>query len=232
MAFAIFMLIAGSTTAQTKSYFGLYSGLSIPSGDLGQNNYANNNAGFAKTGVTFAADGAAYFYKNLGFGATVSYQDQGELTDNDANILSAGFTTSYKADKTTVTAVDRYHNLNLLGGPQYSFTLNKFIIDLRASAGIVKVYSTPQIETELTGVPAQNKAFTQRSADGTIFGYGGDIGLRYSIGEHWNLGLKGAYVDTKGINIAYDNRSSTTGRYVTKQPISEIQATFGIVRQF
>ena len=121
-----------------KSYLSFIGGESLPSGDFGKVDYSNNKAGFAKNGATFGLDAAVYVYKNLAIGATFSFQDQGELTTNDAQSLSNGYNTSFDRDETTVTAVNRYHSLLLMAGPQYSFILHKFILDFRADAGIIK----------------------------------------------------------------------------------------------
>src|ERR1700760_3720173 len=129
-----------------KSYVGFFGGLSIPQSDFSSTDYYNNKSGFAKKGVTFGLDGAYYFYKNLAIGGTISFHDQGELTSANADSLAAGYTASYHADNSTVTGVGRYHYVSILIGPQYSFTYGKFIIDLRAAAGILKVYSTPSTQ--------------------------------------------------------------------------------------
>jgi hypothetical protein len=225
-------LISISASAQVKSYIALYGGLSMPQGDFAKSSYDNNQAGYAKRGVTFGLDGAVYVYKKLAVGATISFQDQGKLTYDDVYAIAAGYTSSFAADNSTVTAVNRYHNWNILVGPQYSFEFSKFIVDVRASAGIIKSISTPEFTTQVSGVPTQTNVFYQRSASATIFGYGGNLGLRYKLSDGFMIGIKGSYIDSQGLKITNDGRTSNVGRLVTKQPISEFQTTFGFTIAF
>jgi hypothetical protein len=215
-------------TEPTKSYFGIYGGISTPLGDFASTSYDNNKAGFAKKGVVIGLDGAWYFYKNWALGATLSFQDQGQLTTDDARTLSAGYTASFKADESTVSAVGRYHSLNFLVGPQYSFIIHKFTIDLRAAAGLIKVNSTPELTVSLEGAEDQKDTFYQRSANATVAGYSGTLGLKYSLGDSWQVSLRSSYIGSDGPDIKNEGRTSTEGRYVTKQPITEIQTTLGI----
>lgn len=222
------MLMAIGARAQVKSYVGFYGGLSAPQSDFGQSNYNNNKAGFAKKGVVLGIDGAYYFYKNLAIGGTLSFQDQGELTSNDVNILATGYTNSFAADQATVTGSGRYHSINILLGPQYSFTYGKFILDLRASAGIMKFYSTPLTDISLIGVTDQTKDFYQRGASPTVFGYSGNASLRYKLSDNVFLTLRGSYVNSQGPKITTDGRTTDIGRIVTRQPITVLQTTLGL----
>jgi hypothetical protein len=232
LTIALITLAAFGAKAQddthVKSYIGFFGGLSNPVSDFGSTDYGNYKSGFAKRGVTFGLDGAYYFYKNLGIGATFSFHDQGELNQTDADNLAAGYTASYQADQATLTAVDRYHYVSILVGPQYSFTYGKFILDLRASAGILKIYSTPSTATQVVGVPEQTATFTQQSASATVFGYSGDIGIRYKLSQGVHLVLRGNYINSSGPSITTINRTDNEGRLVTKQPINAIQTTLGL----
>ncbi|MGZ3871316.1 MAG: hypothetical protein ACXVJD_00275 [Mucilaginibacter sp.] len=214
-----------------KSYIALSGGLSYPQGDFAKSTYGNYKAGFAKRGATFGLDGAYYFYKNLGFGATFSFQDQGELTLGDAQNLADGYNSILKVNSTLVTAVNRYHNLNLLGGPQYSFTYGKFILDLRAEAGMVKSSSTPEITIYVSGANNSSQTIIQHSSKSSAFAYGGKAALRWGFADGWDLGLHVDYVASDGIKILTDGDTGalgTTGRNISKQPISEIRTTLGI----
>jgi hypothetical protein len=233
LTIAFITLLAFHAKAQddktyVKSYVGFFGGLSIPQSDFASTSYDNNKAGFAKKGVTFGLDGAYYFYKNLAIGGTISFHDQGELNQTDADNLAAGYTASYHADNSNVTCVDRYHYLSVLIGPQYSFTYGKFILDLRASAGILKVSSTPSMQVQVVGVPEQTAIFTQKSASGTVLGYSGDIGLRYKLSDGVHLVLRGNYINSPGPSITTVDRTDNLGRLVTKQPITAIQTTLGL----
>ena len=187
-----------------------------------------NSAGFAKKGVVFGLDGAYYFYKNLAFAATFSYQDQGELSQNDAQNLSNGYNTDFKTSSTLTTTVNRYQNINLMGGPQYSFVYRKFTFDVRASAGIIKSFSTPSVEAEFTNADNTFVTINQNSSKATAFAYGGGAGVRFSLGDNWDLNLRGSYISSSGLSISNTNNTGSIGRFQTKQPITEIQTTLGI----
>jgi hypothetical protein len=212
-----------------KSYLSLIAGVSSPLGDFAQTNYSNNKAGFAKKGAVAGFDAGIYVYKNLGIGVTFTFQDQGELTTPDAQILADGYNAYNKENTTLVQAVNRYHSLNLLIGPQYSFTYGKFILDIRANAGIVKSTSTPQLLIYLDNSSSAEKTITQSSSKSGVFGYGGAAGLRWAFADGWDLGLKVNYVDSQGLKINTTGDIGTgIGRLVTKQPVSELQTTLGI----
>jgi hypothetical protein len=221
-------LIAGQAKAQIKSYVGFFGGISIPQGDFAKADYYNNQAGFAKKGLNYGIDGTYYVYKNLGIGGTISYQDNGELNQANADSLAAGYTNSFGADGATVTAHNRYQTVNVLIGPQYSFPFGNFIVDIRASAGFKKVFATPETSILLSGVTDQTATFYQRSASSIVFAYGGNLALRYKLSDGIFLTLRGAYVATSGPTITNQDRTTDIGRLVTKQPMSDFQTTLGL----
>jgi hypothetical protein len=233
LTIAFFALMALGANAQDKekprtSYFGFFGGVSNPMGDFKSTDYNNNKAGFAKKGLTWGLDGTYYFYKNLGIGATFTYQDNGELSQTDANNLAAGYTNSFSADQATVTGSNRYKNINFLLGPQYTLAKGKFLLDLRAAAGIVKVFSTPETSTLLGGVTDQKATFYQRSASATLLGYSGTAALRYKLSDNVFLTLRGAYLYSSGPSITNQGRTTDLGRLVTKQPITTLNTTIGL----
>ncbi|MDP9079221.1 MAG: outer membrane beta-barrel protein [Bacteroidota bacterium] len=214
-----------------KSYISLFTGYSKPLGDFAKSDYNNNQAGFAKRSITVGLEGAFYVYKNLAIGGVISFQDQGELTQSDAQTLSDGYNNIFKVNSTLVQAVNRYHNMNYMLGPQYSFTFSKFIVDVRADAGILKSSSTPELTIYISGQNSSSQTITQASSKASAFAYGGQAALRWEFADGWDLGLRLNYVNSSGLKISTTGDTSalgTTGRLVTKLPISEIQATFGI----
>jgi hypothetical protein len=224
---------AFSASAQIKSYIGLYGGLSNPSGNYASTDYNNDQSAYAKRGVTFALDGAVYVYKSLAIGGMISFQDQGKLNANDTYNLAQGYTASYGADQATVSGYDRFHNWNVLIGPQYSVQYHKFILDVRASAGIIKVFSTPETSIQLEGVPEQSGIFYQRKSGGLLFGAGASGGIRYKLGDSWTFGVKVAYVGSGGTSVTNDGMTEAApGRLVTKIPITELETTAGFTLSF
>jgi hypothetical protein len=232
LAVAFIALISADAKAQdTKtlsSYFGFFGGLSIPQGDFAKSDYYNNKAGFAKKGLNYGLDGAYYFHKNWAIGISATYQDNGELTFADVTKLAQGYTSSFTSDNSSVTATGRYQSVNLLLGPQYSVPFGKFILDLRASAGVMKFYSTPNTQVAVVGVTDQTKDFFQRGASPTVFAYGANAALRFHLSDNVFLTLHGAYINSQGLNIKTDDRTTNIGRLVTKQPITELQTTIGL----
>lgn len=224
---SIFIFCAGAS-AQMKSYLGFYGGMSVPRGDFANSTYENNKSGFANRGMTFSVDGGIYVYKNLAIGINMSFQDQGELTASDTYTLAQGYTNSFKADQATVTAVGRYHTFDILVGPQYSFTYHKFILDLRANAGFIKILSTPTITTKMTGVPQQTGEIVQKGGGGILLGYGGNAALRYKFADNWAVVLRGNYIIDKGPTVTTTGRTENVGRLVTRVPMNVFQTTIGL----
>lgn len=223
---------AAQDATPVKSYISIYGGLSNPLGNYASTDYNNNQSGFAKRSVTLAIDGAYYLKKNFAIGGIISFQDQGKLSGNDTYSLAQGYVASYAADQATVSGYDRFHNWNVLIGPQYSFTYKNFILDLRASAGLVWVTSTPETEITLLGVPEQTAIFYQRKSGGKLFGYGGSGGLRYKLGDSWSVGIKESYISSDGTTVTNDGRTENLGRLVTRLPITELQTTLGFSLSF
>lgn len=218
--------------AKLRSYISIFAGQSRAMGDFKKTDYSNPKSGFAKNGFVFGIDGAVYFYKHFAIGYTLSKQDQGNLTYDDDQKLSQGYTTDFKADGSTVTADKRYRSYNFLLGPQYTFVYHRFSFDIRASAGAIKNKATPSVAVAISGVKAQTATFTQQSSNGTAFAYGGSAAIKFDMGVGWGLSLKGNYINSKGPDITTTGRTSNLGRIVTKQPMTEGQLVLGLTRAF
>ena len=231
ISIAFLAFVATNVHAQdenpVKSYFGFFGGVSNPMGDFKSTDYYNNKSGFAKRGLTYGLDGAFYFHKNWAIGASFSFQDQGELTPNDAQILANGYNTDFFKDNTEITGVDRYHNIFIMAGPQYSWLYHKFTIDVRLSAGVLKSYSTPTVAVAFDNSTNTDLTLHQLSSTASSLAYGGTVGLRWNIGGAWDIGIKGNYIGTQGIKIDNSNNDGTIGRFVTKTPVTVLQTTFG-----
>jgi len=238
LSVALITLISFKAKAQdaddksiVKSYIGIFGGASLPTSNFSEGDYQNYSSGFAKNGVTIGFTGAYYFFKGFAIAGTFSYQDQGELNANDVQNLSNGYNISYDKDVTTVIAVNRYHNFNLLLGPQYSF--NSFIfknlgLDLGASIGVIKSTSTPSFTMYFDNSTDVNTAIHQLSSEAKAFAYSGSIGFRYPLGDKWDVVLRGSYIGSSGLAIGNGNNPTPEGRYVTSIPITEVQTTLGI----
>jgi hypothetical protein len=218
--------------AQEKSYWDIFGGVSVPTGQFANSDYGaflhdNNKAGFAKTGLTFGLDGAWYVHNNWAIAATISYQDQGQLSATDAHTLAAGYQNAFGVDQGAATSTKRYQSLNVLVGPQYSFYFSKFAVDLRANAGLIKSFSTPQIDIVITDAGIAYP-FSQESSKASAFAYGGSADLRYNFTKKLGIVLKENYVASSGIDITNTQRVNNAGRLDTKQPITILQTTLGL----
>jgi hypothetical protein len=223
---------AFTAKAQVSSYWDITGGVSVPTGQFANSNYGelyheNNKAGFAKTGVVVGLDGAWYFHSNWALAATVSYQDQGQLSGKDAQALATGYQDAFDVDQGAATSHGRYRNLNVLVGPQYSFVFSKLIVDIRANAGIIKSFSTPEIDVVVTDDDIPHP-FAQLSSTATAFAYGGSADLRYKLTKKLGIILKENYVASSGIDITNTSRVNNAGRLDSKQPISEFQTSLGL----
>jgi hypothetical protein len=227
-----FTVKAQDAYEQPKSYLTFLGGFSAPLGEFKSNDYYNNKAGFGKIGPTFGFDGGIFVYKNWSIGYNFTYQDQGELTQDDANTLSAGFNADFNKNTTTITTIDRYESLNFMAGPQYTFTKGKFFIDLRASAGVLKSIATPSYSVNFDYSINPDLAITQFSSSSLAFAYGASAGLRWSFSDAWDVGIKENFINTTGIKIEYNDDPGTTGRFQTRQPVALLQTTIGITLRF
>jgi len=238
---SIIITTAFTTQAQDKptgpkSYIGFYGGVSDPKGDFASTDYYNNSSGLANLGVTYSISGARYLFKNLAIAGTISFSDQGRPTSDALQGLANGYIADFKtAESSNVVITQRYQNLNLLLGPQYTFVFGGLNIDLGVSGGLLKSFNTPEylttiLITGLTTTTPTSTTFTQKSSSAAAFAYSGTLGLRYNVSDGFGLALRGEYVNCSGINIETDNY--TQGRHVTKQPISVLQGTFGFYFNF
>jgi len=216
---------------QVKSYIGISSGLSYPLGLFKSTDYNNNKSGFAKKGVVIALDGSFKLYNNLSLTTIFSYQDHGQLNNNDETILSNGYRASYNDYTSTVTGSNRYTSLALMLGPQYSFLFGKFTVDARVFGGFIKSLSTPQVEVDLTDFDNKFSYFTQYSSSSIKLAYGGGVGLRYNITDGIGFALRETLYNTvsDGLKIENSTRTTTAGRVQTRLPITEAQTTLGIL---
>jgi len=216
-----------------KSYMAFIGGLSSPMGDYASTSYINNNSGFAKKGTTYGLDFGIYLHKNFGIGITLSVQDQGELDSTDVQNLANGYNSSFVKNQTSVTSVGRFSNMILMAGPQYSFLYKNFTLDLRAQAGVIKSFTTPATTIVFDYSSNSGQTYYQESSGAVALAYGASVGLRYSLGDTWDVGLKVNYISSSGLKISNTGGDAgTTGRFQTNMPVSLIQPTLGITLKF
>lgn len=111
-------LTLNSQAGDSKSFFSLKSSFSVPLGDYGENNL--DKGCFTTNGMSFGAEVAWFFWKNIGFGLDVNYS----LHSVDA----VGLASESVAVDPFVTDLnvrsEPYTMLTLMGGFYYSFAVN------------------------------------------------------------------------------------------------------------
>jgi len=232
---SLFSITANAQDDQpvAKSYMAFIGGLSMPLGDYGSTNYANNNAGFAKRGEAFSLDFGIYLHKNFAIGVTLGLQDQGELTAADAQNLANGYNTSFIKNQTSVTSVGRFSNMVLMAGPQYTFLYKKFTFDVRADAGIIKSFTTPATTIVFDYSSNSGATYNQESSGAAALAYGGSLGIRYTLSDSWDVGVKFNYISSSGLKISNTGGDTgTTGRFQTNMPVALLQPMAAITLKF
>jgi long-subunit fatty acid transport protein len=220
--------------AQNKAsnYIGFSAGVSTPLGEFsktgtGSLNNWNNNSGFAKTGFAFGVEGAYYFLPKLGLAGTLYYSNHGGFSKADASKLGDSYTDAFGVDESTVKTSGSYSSVNAMLGPQLSFPINKLTVDVRALGGIIQSLSTPEMTVQLED--NTSTLLKQKSSTASAFGWQVGAGLRYAMTNKLGLMFRADYFNSDGIKIKNENRSNNAGRMVTKQPMSWINASVGLV---
>lgn len=217
---------------KSNSYIGVTVGASSPMGDFAKADAGtygnwNNTAGFAKTGITIAIEGAYYFAPRFGIAGTIYFADHGGFSKSDAQTLGDSYTDAFAVDESTVSTTGGYRSLNIMVGPQYTIPLSsKLDFDVRVLAGVVKSFSTPGMTVQLED--NEDSKLIQKSSTGSAFGWQVGGGFRYSLTSKLGLMLKADYFNSDGVKIDNENRANSAGRLVTTQPMSWLNYSLGI----
>lgn len=218
---------------EPHSYMQFLGGLSFPMGVYGSNNYSNNNAGWAHRGEVYGLDFNILLHKNFGLGITLGVQDQGELDSAQVVAMATGYNKSFFKDQTSVSATGRFSNMVLMAGPTYQFLFKKFSVDLRASAGIIKSFQTPGLIIVFDYSSNSGNTYNQISSGAVALAYGGSAGLRYSLSDSWDVGIKLNYVGSAGLKINNSGGDAgTIGRFQTNMPVNLLQTDLAITLKF
>jgi hypothetical protein len=233
-----FILLAWNVDAQrTGSFVGIQAGASTPTGafsktDVGSFGNWNNTSGFAKTGMLLGVDAAWMITRSFGVAGSVYYADHGELSQSDATALANSFTEAFGVDQSAVSTQGRYRSLNFLLGPCYALHLSeKFSLDFRVMGGLLKSLSTPQVAITLTDDDT-DYSFSQNASTHAAFGWQAGTGIRYKLSAKFSLLVRVDYFQSPGVIIDNSNRVNNAGREVTRQPMSWLNSTAGVVFAF
>lgn len=217
---------------EPRSYIQFIGGLSFPMGAYGSSDYSNNSAGFARRGQVYGLDFNILLHKNFGLGITLAVQDQGELDSAQVQSLANGYNTSFDKNQTSVSATGRFSNMVLMVGPTYQILFKKFSIDLRASAGVLKSFQTPGLTSALDYSSVTGATYYQFSSGAVALAYGGSAGLRYSLSDSWDVGVKLNYISSPGLKINNTAAGNSVGRVQTNMPVNLVQTDLAITLKF
>ncbi|AMJ66645.1 outer membrane beta-barrel protein [Hymenobacter sp. PAMC 26628] len=239
MKFSAFLLgtalalpLAAAQTSPNKSYVGLNAGASFALGDFGKADYFNNQAGFAKTGLHVALDGAHFFGGGIvGLAGQVAFTDNGRLTAKDlTDQFGPGFTDGFGVAESTLRSDKRYRRLTAMVGPTFMFGGDKLKLEVRGLVGLVHSLGTPTVTVQLED--NDQTLLTQYSSTSTVFGYQAGLGLHYALTPALGVVLRGDYLGASDLSIDNANRTNNAGRLQTKQPVTALNTSLGLTFAF
>lgn len=199
----ILLLLAFSYTnfaQEVKSFFSLKGSYSIPVGDYAA--YDLNNGCFTTEGVSFGAEGAWYFYKNLGFGADITYS----LHSVDAiGIANKKMEDAILLNQLYVRS-DPYKMMTTLVGFYYSINvINRLTIEPKLLGGMIFGKSPWQLyEQELYLLGDSYYKITPSKAHAFAFKAG--VSFKYELSSCLALSL---FADYSQSDLSYGFYSSS-----------------------
>jgi hypothetical protein len=191
----------GQDVVEKRGYIGFTAGPGFTTGDFGDDDFEENeNAGYAKSGVTYSFD----FGYRLGrrWGITASYKAGNSPVDENAfsaslNQLIGG---SWK------TSADNYKYNAILVGPMVSWPKEKVDIDVRLGLGYgfgplpaIKLYESGQLV----------ESIGSEDASGAAVMIGGS--LRYHLSKQFSL--------TGQLNYLSISLETDRGEETIEQPV-------------
>ena len=191
----IFILVSYIALAgDGKSFVSLRSGVSFPLGDYSKNSLS---AGcFTTTGVSFGAEGAWFFWKNLGFGLEVNYS----LHPVDAVGLATEMVENDQFLIDMTVRSDPYTMLTTMAGFYYSINIKqKITIQPKLMAGII-FGKTPFQLFEPTFYLLGPSYFKTTSSRDRSFALKPGISVNYHISNCIALGI---YTDYTNSNMVF-----------------------------
>jgi hypothetical protein len=235
----IFLLAAlcSNVSVFSQSFIGVDGGVSLPLGNWGKtstatemtsiNGTVNDKSGYAKTGGSFAVDGAWFFSKHFGIGGQFN---SGTHSLKGVDSLSQGYEESFDVDQTS-TSVTNYKLWSILAGLYYDWHFTrKLALTARALAGVAHV-STPAIHVAIEDGGIDDPPVIQESAGKAAFAADGGVGLQFGVLKFLAIRLRADYFYTKpAIAIRNSGRNNNAGREVNQydQPLSSMNFSLGV----
>lgn len=170
-----------------KSFISLRSGVSMPFGDYSRKSI--DNGCFTMKGVSLGAEGAWYFWKNLGVGIDVNYS----IHPVDAVGLATEMVRVDPFLLDVYVRSDPYTMLTILGGFYYSYSLTQRITLQPKVVGGVIFGKTPFQLFEPTFFLLGPAYFKTTSSRDRSFAFKPGISINYHINNCIALGMHADY---------------------------------------
>lgn len=182
-----FTAILNVQAGDGKSFFSLKSSFSVALGDYGENNLEKGC--FTTNGMSLGAEGAWFFWKNIGFGLDISYS----LHSVDAvGLASESVAVDPFVTDLTVRS-EPYTMLTLLGGFYYSFSLSqRFTLKPKILGGIMFGKTPFQLYEPILLFPGP-LYYKTTSSKAHNFAIKGGLAINYDFMENVAIGIYADY---------------------------------------
>jgi len=215
-------IASGQTTADKKprkGYLGVYFGPSFPIGNFGDNDFNNDEAGFAARGVQYAVmEFGVKFVPNFGIAASI----RGSSIPMDVQYLADQYALEYGGQFTVESSRWGFGGLHV--GPVFSFPIGKLEIDLRLMTGLMFAVSPELTVTQNTTGQSDN----QNSEVGTSLALSLGIGLKYHISDRFTILAVAEYQRARPTFIIEQYPGNNYQSTTVYQNVSSISPMLGI----
>jgi hypothetical protein len=243
LIFIFTILLFQSNTGQNYSFLGLCVGGAIPQGSYANTNFSDSINGFAKNGFVFSFDAAWFPDDYMGIGATVTFASNNTDKQNYMDTLRNYIIDSYSQPfsfppDSIVLDYGVWKYLNLYIGPNFTYPIGRFNIDLRAMGGLSLVWRpTQDIEINYPESGLFSKTIEDKPVPSLGYSIGG--GIRYAFKKGYVIRVIAEYANTKPTFTFIDQISwnSEEELFTTKEndiavPIKNLHLGIGIAYNF
>jgi opacity protein-like surface antigen len=192
--FLIFLLpihcVTFAQPAESKGYFGIAAGVSVPVSNFGSTDTNDLEAGYARPGFTGYILPQIQFNESIGFAGLLGYTSNAYNTAELENQYRA----NHPSQQYTFSA-GSYEMINMLGG--VSFTIPQGSIDLTLKAYIgLGVAVLPATKSMYTPVQAGDPILQLQTEKNraTALSYGGGVNLLFYVSEKLGITLDAVYL--------------------------------------
>lgn len=200
-ALILFVSITYRISGQDYNFLSLSVGGALPQGSYAGTTFSDSTNGFAKNGFVFSFDAAWFPDDYMGIGATVTFAsnntDKQPYIDEMKQKLISGFPDPADFPHDSILFdYGVWKNLNLFIGPNFTYPLGRFNLDLRIMGGLSLVWKPTQtvdIDFPETGI------FHYENADKAVpaLGFSAGGGVRYAFKRGYVLRVMAEYANTR-----------------------------------